>query len=155
MRWVARDNLHVTIRFLGSVDAARIEAVSSAIATAVSGLVDVPVRLDALGAFPDARRARVVWAGIADPAGGIGAVAQLVGDALDAIGFAPEARAFVPHVTLARLKQPREIDLAHPLPAERFVVDRVTLFESHLSREGARYESLAVFPFKRAPAVPR
>lgn len=113
------------------------------------------MRLDGLGAFPNARRARVAWAGIGDPAGGIAAAARALGESLARIGFPPEARAFTPHVTLARANPPRAMTLDAEVPPERFVVDRVTLFESHLSRAGAHYESLAVFPFKRAPGAPR
>ena len=140
----------MTIRFLGPVDDVRVPSVSDAVAAAASGLVDVPVRLAALGAFPSARRARVVWAGMDDPAGGIGALTDAVGDALAPLGFEREAREFTPHVTLARLRAPGSVALDVAVDPVRFVVDRATLFQSHLGRGGARYESLAVFPFRRA-----
>ena len=148
-RWVPAQNIHLTLAFLGRVDASRIPAVSEAIASAVSGHVDFTVRLGELGAFPSQRRARVLWAGLDDPTGGLTALADSVQGTLEPLGFPREARAFAPHVTIARLKVPRPVTLSvtpAPIP---LAVERISLLESHLQRPAPVYEELAIFPFRR------
>lgn len=147
--WVPLQNLHLTMAFLGRVEDERIEAVSSSIAQAVQDHVDFTVRLGRLGAFPSARRARVIWAGLDDPTGGLAGLAESIGDALEPLGFPREKRAFQPHVTLARLKRPAPVELTTPPKPLPFPVERISLFESHLQRPAPVYEELATFPFRR------
>src|ERR1051325_10653279 len=91
-RWVPKENLHLTLAFLGRVDDERIGEISSAIAEVVQGHVDFGVRLGDLGAFPSTRRARVVWAGLDDPTQGIAGLADSVGEAMEHLGFPREKR---------------------------------------------------------------
>lgn len=155
-RWVPRENLHVTLAFLGEVPEERLGAISAAIGDAASGLVDFATHLEGVGAFPSARRARVVWAGLADAAGGIASMADAVASALEPHGFRREERAFAAHVTLARLKVPRPLaPVAIDLDPTPFPVERITLMRSRLGRPAPRYEALATFPFRREPAPPR
>ena len=148
-RWVPKDNLHLTLSFLGRVEDERIGEISAAIAEAVRGHVDFVVRLGELGAFPSTRRARVVWAGLDDPTQGTSGLADSVGDAMEILGFPREKRAFAPHVTLARIKVPHTVQLDEPLEPISFPLDRIALFESRLGRPNAVYTALATFPFRR------
>ena len=148
-RWVPVQNIHLTLSFLGRVDESRIPEVSGALASSVSDYVDFTVRLDELGAFPSQRRARVLWAGLADPTRGLSAIAESVVSALESIGFPREARAFTPHVTMARLKVPRPVTLSVVPAPVPFPVERISLFESHLQRPAPVYEEIATFPFRR------
>ena len=149
-RWVPRDSLHVTTKFLGWVGDDRFESIAAAAAEAADGVVPFDARLAEVGAFPSARRARVVWVGIADPAGGFAAVASSCEETYARLGFAPERRGFVPHLTVARLRVPSPVtfDDVRPEPVA-FTIDRLTLFRSHLGRPAPRYEELAVYPFGR------
>jgi 2'-5' RNA ligase len=148
-RWAPKENLHLTLAFLGRVDDQRTADVSDAVARAVQGHVDLTVRLGELGAFPSARRARVVWAGLDDPTQGLAGLAASVADALDPLGFGREKRPFRAHVTLARLKVVRAVTLDVRLKPMTFRVDRIGLFESRLGRPNAVYTELATFPFRR------
>jgi 2'-5' RNA ligase len=149
--WVAAENLHVTLKFLGGVDDARLDEVRAALARgATAPAFDVDVR--GLGAFPSITRARVLWAGTAaSPA--FTRLAADVDRALATLGFAAEARGFTPHVTLGRVREPRPNPaLASALQAAAtrayglLRVDRVALMRSDLSPRGARYTELAAFP---------
>lgn len=153
-RWVPRDNLHVTMKFLGPVADERTHEIAGAVAGAVDGMVDFSVRLGETGAFPSVRRARVLWVGLEDPAGGLGMLAAAVEEAMAPLGFEPENRPFTAHLTVARLKVPRAVSLVAGAPGEPFLVDRLTLFQSVLRRPAPRYEALATFPFRRAPERP-
>lgn len=147
-----RDNFHLTLSFLGHVADERVAEIGDVLGGAVRGLVDFATYLDGFGAFPSERRARVLWAGIADPAGGLAGVADAVGDALEPLGFPRELRPFRAHVTLARLRTPAPVrfpaDLA--LPPTPVPVERVTLFQSRLKRPAPAYHALAEYPFRRA-----
>jgi 2'-5' RNA ligase len=146
--WVAAENLHVTLKFLGSVDEPRTAEIGAALERAATvPAFDVDVR--GLGAFPSATRARVLWAG-APGAPAFARLAEGIDRALTALGFPPEARGFTPHVTLGRVREPRRNDaLAAALEAAAtrdfgtLRIDRVSLMRSDLSPRGARYTQLA------------
>ena len=148
-RWVPKENLHLTLSFLGRVDDERIGEISSATAEAVQGHVDFSVRLGELGAFPSTRRARVVWAGLDDPTQGIAGIADSVGEAMQTLGFPRERRAFAPHVTLARITSPHPVALDETLEPISFPVQRISLVESRLGRPHAVYTEVTTFPFRR------
>jgi 2'-5' RNA ligase len=148
-RWVPKDNLHLTLAFLGRVDDNKVNEIGEAIAGAVRDHVDFTVRLGELGAVPSLRRARVVWAGVVDPTNGTVGVADSGAGAMGALGFPREKRSFSPHVTLARLKMPGPVQLGEELEPIVFSVERISLFESHLGRPNAVYSELATFPFRR------
>ena len=144
LRPVARESLHVTLAFLGQRGEDE--------APAIAGLLEPaarPVRALALEralALPR-RRPRVLAVELAD---GDGALAELQGALVralaEAIGFVPERRAFLPHVTVARLREPRTPSLRELPECGVFAAASLTLFRSHLSPRGARYEALARAP---------
>jgi 2'-5' RNA ligase len=148
-RWVPPENLHVTVRFLGSVRPEVVDEVSSAVGSAAAAVAPFGTRLDGVGAFPSASRGRVLWAGLHDP---LGRMAEL-GLALDAaLGptFRREVRAFRPHVTVARCDPPARLPQAFaatPLDPAPFEVVRAVLFESVPVGGGSpRYEPVGVHP---------
>lgn len=142
-RWTTIDNRHVTLNFLGWIEAHLLERVTSAIDDVARFHAPSDVSLSALGAFPNPRRARVLWAGLHDDRGLLPALARDLGERLQVAGYEPEQRPYTAHVTLARFKTPRSLDgLLPDLPPRpgSFVIDRITLFRSRLSPSGARYE---------------
>jgi 2'-5' RNA ligase len=147
-RWVPRENWHVTLKFLGQTWP-RLEGwVHERVEAAAAEAGSVATRMTALGAFPTARRARVLWAGIDDDAGGLGRLAAVLNERLRR-EFPVESRAYSPHLTVARSAPPSRLPDAFattPLQPVTFLVDRVVLFRSHLRRPAPRYEALATFP---------
>ena len=154
--WVAPENFHVTVKFLGGIDEARVPAVIAALHTAATGRPAFDVEIRALGAFPSPTRPRVLWAGVAEGGEPLGALAAAVEDALAPLGFEREARAFAAHVTLARVREPRRAPaLAAALGAAasrrfgRVTIDHLALMRSDLSPRGARYTPLSTVPLLR------
>jgi 2'-5' RNA ligase len=106
VRWVAAANLHLTLQFLGEVDAGHLSAVAQALDAAVSGHGAFRFALRGAGVFPAPERPRVLWVGAGAGAAEASALAASVAAALAPVGFAPEARPFVPHLTVGRVKFP-------------------------------------------------
>lgn len=150
MAWVAAENLHVTLKFLGGVDEGRLADVGAALERAAS-VPAFEVAVQGLGAFPSLNRPRVLWAGTSGSSA-FTRLAESVDRGLVALGFAPEERGFTPHVTLGRVREPRRdpglagaLEAAASRPFGALRVDRVSLMQSDLSPRGARYTELAAF----------
>jgi len=147
-RWVPPANVHVTIKFLGSTWPRLVGWVHDKVGAAASAHAPFESRLEGLGAFPSLRRARVLWAGLHDPGGRMGAIAASLDEALSR-EFAPEKRGFTPHLTVARSQPPLELPEEFTqtrVSSESFVIDRLVLFRSHLRRPAPVYEALREFP---------
>jgi 2'-5' RNA ligase len=153
VRWVDPASLHLTLKFLGEVPPARVDAIAAALAVVAGEHAPLVLRAAGLGAFRSARRARVLWAGITAGITELVRLAAGVDDALAGLGFARESRPFTGHVTLARVRSPRETaPLAGALEAasERELgawrAAEVVLYRSYLRPSGAVYEALARCP---------
>src|SRR5438128_4479731 len=107
-RWTNRSSWHVTLKFLGATWPRLLDDVHAATTEAAGRSASFETRLTEVGAFPSARRARVIWGGLDDPEGRFRAMVKELDDLLRE-HFDPEKRAFTPHLTLARLNPPRDL----------------------------------------------
>jgi 2'-5' RNA ligase len=140
-RWVPRENLHVTLKFLGRTWPRLTDWVLKRVEEAVGELEPFDARLVGVGSFPSAKRGRAIWAGF-DDHGPLGEVAGAIDAALED-EFEPEKRPFHPHLTVARSDPPLKLPAAYTgteLQSEAWSVDRVVLFRSHLGRPAPRYD---------------
>ena len=139
-RWQDDEQLHVTVRFIGEVDRHQAEDVAAALGRTRGDRITA--RIAGVGRFDD-----TIWAGL-EPRGPLATLHALVDGALRLAGIAPDNRAYLPHVTLARMARRYGADPAvarwladHAgLASPAFTFDRLTLFESTLGGEGARYD---------------
>lgn len=144
-RWVKPAAMHLTLAFLGEVEEGRVAAAERALRRGAEGAPALELAAAGLGAFPDQRRARVLWAGVAGDLRQLAALQTGIALALGSEGFELDGKPFHPHLTLARARVPQ------PLPpsldrAQRFGSWRATevrLYRSHLGPQGPRYEVLA------------
>lgn len=149
VKWVPEGNFHLTLKFLGNVDEARVEAVTEALASAVAGAHTFDVALAGAGAFPNNRTASVIWAGINSGAEQMKSLARRVEDALEKIGFERESRPFKAHLTLGRARSSRNADrmgeMLDTMKAEEvgsFRVSAITLVKSDLRPSGPVYTTI-------------
>lgn len=151
--WVAPRSMHVTVQFLGETDEALAPALGDALVAIARASVAPPPAAATLTAFPSEGRARVLVAELADASGALGRVAGAVAAAMEPHGFARESRPYRPHVTLARLRVPRDV---RPVIAGSGVaslalgVASLTLFRSDLGPAGPAYTPLARAAFPPA-----
>jgi RNA 2',3'-cyclic 3'-phosphodiesterase len=151
LAWVRAENLHLTLRFLGDLEPAVLERAREAVQAAATAMGPFTVALGGLGGFPSTRAPRVVWAGVVTGGEGLRALHAALDAALVARGIPGEGRAFHPHVTLARARDPRGAGrLAEALgPGAGFGEVRVTalhLMRSELDPRGARHSVLIEAP---------
>jgi 2'-5' RNA ligase len=146
-RWTRPEGRHLTLKFLGNVVDDRVGGVSAAVASAAIGHQSFECALTVFGGFPNLGRPRVLWIGVGRGAAEAAALAGDVETALEPLGFAREGRPFRCHLTLARFREPRVVELP-PVAVEAagFVVEDVVLFESRLHPRGARYFAIERFP---------
>lgn len=146
-RWVPKENWHVTMKFLGSTWPRLVDWVTASVAEVARSAEPFDSHLEGLGVFQSPRRARVLWAGLADPQGRWRALAEALDTSLSK-EFEQEKRPFTPHLTVARFDPPVELDPgeAADLASEPFPVDRLVLYRSHLTRPAPIYEAIERFP---------
>jgi 2'-5' RNA ligase len=144
-RWVPTDNQHVTMKFLGATYPRLLEWVTETVSRVAGEHRAVRTRVEGLSAFPNARRARVLWAGLDDADVHLERLAATLDEAL-AKEFKPEKRAFTPHLTVARFDPPVGLEpIEVAFESEPFEVDRLVLFRSHLRRPAPVYEPLGTY----------
>jgi RNA 2',3'-cyclic 3'-phosphodiesterase len=153
VKWVAPENLHWTLQFLGDVDDLEIPAVCNAVSTAVAELESFDLAARGAGAFPAADRPRTLWLGAGAGAQAMVALHAAIQKKLDRLGYRGEHRRFVPHITLGRAgrKGPprplvRELAALAEYDGGSMLVDEVTVYASRLGPEGPTYEVVARAP---------
>lgn len=156
VRWSPADQLHLTLRFLGEVDASRVTDVTNDLQTACALLPAFDLVASGLDFFPHAQKPRVLWVGVTDA----GAALQNLWAAVQAAtnpytDEPPEAR-YVGHVTIGRVKflQPPDRSVLAAQAGRmarhefgRWTADHAVLMRSELAAQGARHTVLAYCPF--------
>ena len=144
-RWVAPQNYHLTVAFLGGVDDEHLAELVAAARHAAAHVRPFDVPFDTVGAFPNARKPRVVWVGPAAAVPAFGALCSAVRGPLAELGFTFEPHADA-HVTLARsdgrVALPAAVEPPRIAPQH---VAALALYESFTERTGARYVALERF----------
>lgn len=157
VQWVRPDSIHLTLKFLGDIDEARVEDIRAALLSAVGTQSRLTVEVGGLGVFPDLRLPRVLWVGLSGQVDALMRVAAEVEAALTGVGFPPESRPLSPHLTLARIKErSREVGkglaesglMTQPFRVGSLAVHAVCLMKSDLKPSGAVYSRLVEVPLK-------
>lgn len=162
LRLVRPEGIHLTLKFLGNINASRVPSIAEALAAASARHAPFRFTLTAPGFFPNADRARVLWVGVGGDMRPLIDLQRDVDQTLAALGFAAEKRPFNPHLTIARMRDSaaradrrRAADAlaAYPLPPGIAVsANAVSLMQSELRPGGAVYTRIAHVALSGAPA---
>jgi RNA 2',3'-cyclic 3'-phosphodiesterase len=159
VRWVKPANLHVTLKFLGpAVDPRRLATIAEALHDLAMTTGEFDAIAHGIGAFPHLGHPSVIWVGIKGvESGTLAALAARVDNAAALCGFEREQKRWNGHLTIGRVRARRPSaefrDAARAMAEREFGISRIeslTLYRSHLSEEGSRYEPLATFLLKRS-----
>jgi len=153
VKWVDPEGIHLTLKFLGNIPSKRVAEITEAIKEAAQGVAPFHLEISGLGAFPSLRQARVFWVGIGGEVDKLSRLQQNIDSALAVLGFAKEERSFVPHLTLARIRQgasPMERRSFGELVGSTIFEDKyrvevgaISLMRSQLTPAGAIYTRLS------------
>lgn len=148
-RFVSRENLHLTLQFLGEVATEAIEPIVQVLYKTAKTHSDFSLVLKEIGSFGNNSPYRVVWAGIDGDMGALRCLQKDISDSLSVLGFSPENREYQPHATLGR-----DLDFAKAVSFEKysaaftkmpFGVDQFSLIESKLENGRRKYHALHTF----------
>jgi 2'-5' RNA ligase len=152
LRWTRPEGIHLTLKFLGDVQADRLEAIAEALRAACLPHAPFSLSIGGMGVFPNPRRPRVLWIGVDEPAGVLIRLQRDVEQTVAPLGFPTERRRFSPHLTLGRVKRgrrPAELEALGQYAERASVrvgemeVHAVHLMRSDLRPSGAVYTALA------------
>ena len=148
-RWVRAANIHLTLKFLGDIDAGDIDKIGREMAGTAAASAPLALKIGGIGFFPGIKRPRVVWIGLGGEIPNLLNLQRDLEDRLAAVGFAKEKRSFKAHLTLGRIRQAANPDTVRRILKEyiklgdhQFIADRITLFKSVLKPTGAGYSPL-------------
>lgn len=148
--WVRPENIHLTLKFLGNIEAVDVEKISNAISNTAKGYTPISLAAKGIGVFPDIRRPRVLWVGLTGQIETLVNLQKTLDENLKAFGFPEEKRSFKGHLTLGRIKtkiNPKKLGDAlmacRSFESETFTAGEVILYKSELKPSGAVYSKLA------------
>jgi 2'-5' RNA ligase len=150
IRWVGSAGLHLTLKFLGSVEQERLPEIFAAVERVALTTAPFSFALAKMGGFPDLRRPRVLWIGIREGQEQLIELSEAVENALIPRGFPAERRPFSPPLTIGRVKSPQGLKpVQDRLPAidyesGRIDVDSIKVMKSQLKPTGAEYSALKI-----------
>jgi 2'-5' RNA ligase len=148
---VERENIHLTLKFLGNVSASKLSEVKSSLQKLIFSAFTAEIK--GAGAFPNLNHMNVIWVGVNEGWSQVEQIYEQVEELLSGLGFQRENRPFSPHITIARVRSGRKRDevanFLQRLTEESFgtiTVDKVRLKQSILSSSGPKYSTLLEIP---------
>ncbi len=154
--WPRPESLHLTLKFLGEVEASRLDSLSRAAAAAAGTLAPFTLTVEGAGVFPPRGAPRVPWLGVRDDSGELSRLQLRLENECAAAGFPREPKPYKPHLTLARLRAPQRGEAAAALSEAHsgstfgpytFQVPGFVLMRSELGPGGSRYTPLSRHAF--------
>ena len=157
VKWVAAENLHLTLKFLGEVPTIELAEICQRVTSAVANCDPLEMVFDHVGAFPSAERPRTLWMGVGADDEAVLQVHEQVEQALMEMGFRGEHRQFHPHVTLGRLRSSlatsgalaEVLQTANFGPAVTCLASQVVVVANQLGRDEPQYQRLATIPLRK------
>jgi RNA 2',3'-cyclic 3'-phosphodiesterase len=147
--WSREGNLHLTLKFLGDIPVTNVEQLSAAASIAAVKVEPFEIVVEGCGAFPPRGQPRVLWIGIDDPSGKLAELNRALEDECANAGFPREPRAFHPHLTIVRLRQPqgsRQMAAKHEeigFNREIVGVSGISVIRSELRSEGSKHTTIS------------
>ncbi len=148
IRWLKKQNLHLTLKFLGNIAEPQVESIVAALGQPLRLFSPCAISAKGLGVFPDYRRPKILWVGLSGDR--VADLAAKIESALVPLGFVPENRVFTPHLTIGRWRESsrpaknlrQEIASWNDFEFGACAVRQIVLFQSVLKPEGASYREL-------------
>jgi len=157
VRWVAKQNVHLTLKFLGDVSASTLEQIAAQLAQQMKSFSPFEMSVGGLGVFPNHNKPRVIWIGLKAPED-LTIIAEIIETTASSYGFIRETRPFSPHLTIGRVRQPiseienrlirSSLEFVKANQLGRMSVHELIIFRSDLKPSGAVYTKLHAIPLQ-------
>lgn len=153
-KWERPEKLHITLKFLGSTEEGKLDGVIDIVETSAQNTGPFEIEIAGTSSFPSPKSPRLLWLGVNEPSGTLKDLAERIDRHCAKFGFEKEKRVFKPHLTIARIRDPRtaaDLGIAHDAGGFgpiKFDCDELILYESELGRAGSVYSKLAVAKFE-------
>jgi RNA 2',3'-cyclic 3'-phosphodiesterase len=154
--WVKPENIHLTLLFLGEIHPNLVEKVGQCLEDIIPTQPQFTCEIAGTGVFPNPKRARVLWIGVTQGKEPVIQLQSVIEKSLDKLNIPKEDRAFHPHLTLGRVRSPKNLDIVvddllqqSKMSCGTLSVTQVTLFSSKLSPTGAIYAPLKQIALKQ------
>jgi 2'-5' RNA ligase len=147
--WSRPENIHLTMKFFGNVEQAKTPVISDVLARVAKEFSPIEIAVGGTGVFPRPSRPQVLWIGIDDRTGALAGLQKRVEDECAREGCPKEDRAFRPHLTIARIRNPHnanrlaEAHLRLEFAPVELVLNELVLFRSELSPKGSKYTPIS------------
>ena len=152
VKWVEPNNIHLTLKFLGEIDDAQLNRITSILQNVSANTNSFPAFISSFGAFPKINSPRVIWIGINKGNSEVSAIAKYLENEIKNVGIPAEDKPFSSHITIARtrsifnleklVKELKFLESNFSLQVREFDVTKITLFKSSLTPKGPVYEIL-------------
>jgi RNA 2',3'-cyclic 3'-phosphodiesterase len=150
VKWITENQMHLTLKFLGDIDERDVQKISDALSDIADNFNSFTINFSKIGAFPDMDRPSIIWLGIDKGAESLKTLSEKIETALKKLRLKQENREFKPHLTLARIKSPKNMQnllkLVKEIDAKSWdgsQISSLTLFQSALNPKGAVHAILA------------
>lgn len=148
LKYTKKENLHITVKFLGEIQEKSIENIKNAIIESCDGITQFKISCNRLSAFPSLTSARVIWVNVIEGGNIIEKIYKKLENLLMKIGFEKEKRKYIPHITIARTKN--SVDITDFL--QKFEINsmatEIVLYKSDLKPDGPVYTEIFKYNFK-------
>ncbi|MEO0275895.1 MAG: RNA 2',3'-cyclic phosphodiesterase [candidate division WOR-3 bacterium] len=141
VKWVEKENLHITLKFLGEIKEEKVKEVEKILDELSNKFKSFEIKLGELGGFPEFKNPRVLWIGVS-PYEKMEEIFNFIEERIESINIEKEERKFHPHITIARIKERKGVSFEKKKFDYKFKVDRIVLFKSDLRPEGPIYTQI-------------
>lgn len=155
IKWVNPEDIHITLKFFGNIDESKIESIIKSVEKVIESFSPFSIKVKGVGSFPNLKAPRVIWVGVLDERGILSQFQNQLEKAFEKLGFEAEKRSFHPHLTLGRIRSFKEkgelikrMERFQEDDFGEFMVEKVVLFKSDLTRQGPIYTALKEVRFR-------
>lgn len=152
VKWVKPESIHITLKFLGDTEENKIDGISTFLSSCELGKGTLAAKVHGIGFFPDARRPRVIWAGLEESPRYLAELSSIIDRGIEKFGYEREKQPFSPHITLGRFRSAENLktlintsDKLKDSVFGTFNINCFSLYSSVLKPSGAEYKVLRSF----------
>ena len=148
VRWERKENIHITLRYIGPTAPREVEKINRLLSEIVGQNSDLSLNISGTGCFPKKERPRILWLGVDGDVVELKLLVEMINSEMDQLGYPQEERNYSPHISIGRIRYPQMItpDVTDFLSAEYepifWNIPKINYYQSELLPSGAIYSIL-------------